>query len=250
MRPVHLNCLSASALKVIAMACMLCDHIWATVAPGYEETLWLTMVGRLAFPIFAFQIVEGFSRTYNARAYTKRLFWMAVISEIPFNLISGGGVIWPLHQNVLFTFWLSLLILGRLKRCRERDNLYYILNVAIFSLIGYVLGNLLFLDYYGYGVLMVILFYVCRDLPYGWVGELVGMVYINVHLMKGLLIPIEIAGGEVFLPLQGLAVLALIPIWLYSGEKGRYYKVIRPLCYAFYPAHILILALMGIFVLN
>lgn len=250
MKAVDLKCLSASALKIIAMACMLCDHIWATVAPGYEETLWLTMVGRLAFPIFAFQIAEGFSRTYNARAYTKRLFWMAVITEIPFNLMSSGGVIWPLHQNVLFTFWLSVLILRRLKRCRERDNLYYILNVVIFSLIGYVVGTLLFVDYYGYGVLMVILFYVCRDLPYGRIAELVGMIYINAHLMKGLVIPIEIGGGELSLPLQGLAVLALIPIWMYNGEKGRYYKVIKPLCYAFYPVHILILAMIGMFVLN
>ena len=250
MKSVNLKCLSASALKIIAMVCMLCDHVWATVAPGYEETLWLTMVGRIAFPIFAFQIAEGFSRTYNSRAYTKRLFWFAVLSEIPFNLMNSGSVIWPLHQNVLFTFWLSVLILCRLKRCKERNNLYYILNVVIFSLIGYVVGTLLFMDYYGYGVLMVILFYVCRDLPYGRIGELVGMVYINAHLMKGLVIPIEIAGGEFSLPLQGLAVLALIPIWLYNGEKGKHYKVIQPLCYAFYPAHILILALIGMFVLN
>ena len=110
--------------------------------------------------------------------------------------------------------------------------------------------QLLFMDYYGYGVLMVILFYVCRDLPYGRIGELVGMVYINAHLMKGLVIPVEIAGVEFSLPLQGLAVLALIPIWLYNGEKGKHYKVIQPLCYAFYPAHILILELIGMFVLN
>ena len=246
----RLKCLSSSALKIIAMVCMLCDHIWATVAPGYEETLWLTMVGRLAFPIFAFQIAEGFSHTDNAHAYKKRLFWMAVITEIPFNLMNSGSVIWPLHQNVLFTFWLAVLILGRLKGCKERDSLYYILNVVIFSLVGYVAGILLFVDYYGYGVLMVILFYVCRDLPYGRIGELAGMAYINWHLMKGLVIPIQIGGGELSVPLQGLAILALIPIWMYNGEKGRHYKVVRPLCYGFYPAHILILALIEMFVLN
>lgn len=248
-RAKNLKCLSASALKVIAMVCMLCDHIWATVAPGFEETLWLTMVGRLAFPIFAFQIAEGFSRTFNAKAYTKRLFWMAVLTEIPFNLMTGGGFINPFHQNVLFTFWLSVLILRRLKKCRERDALYYILNVVLFSVIGYVVGTLLFVDYQGYGILMVILFYVTRDLPFGWLAQLAGMVYINWHMIGGLQIPIPVGGGEFMLPIQGLAVLALIPIWLYNGEKGRSYPVVKPLCYWFYPAHILILALIAMFLI-
>jgi len=246
----NLKCLSASTLKIIAMICMLCDHIWATVAPGFEETLWLNMVGRIAFPIFAFQIAEGFSRTTNARAYTKRLFWMAVITELPFNLMTGGGLINPFHQNVLFTFWLSLLILRRLKRCGERDTLYYILNVVLFSVIGYVAGTLLFVDYQGYGILMVILFYVTRDLPYGRLGQLIGMVYINWHLIGGLQLPIPLGSGEFMLPIQGLAVLALIPIWLYSGERGKHYRIVQPLCYWFYPAHILILALIAMFVLN
>lgn len=244
------KCLSSSALKIIAMLAMLCDHVWATVAPGFEETLWLHMLGRLAFPIFAFQIAEGFSRTTNVRAYTKRLFWAAVITEIPFNLMTGGGPINPFHQNVLFTFWLSLLILRRLKKCRERDTLYYILNVFLFSVIGYVAGTLLFLDYQGYGILMVILFYVCRDMPWGRLGELAGMVYINCHMIGGLVIPVALGGMEVELPVQGIAVLSLLFIWMYNGEKGRYYKTIQPLTYAVYPVHILILALIAMFVLN
>ena len=242
----RVKCLSSSALKIIAMACMLCDHIWATVAPGFEETLWLTMVGRIAFPIFAFQIAEGFRRTTNARDYTRRLFRMALITEIPFNLMTGGGLINPFHQNVLFTFWLSVLILRRLESCKEQ-TLRYVLNVVIFALIGYVAGTVLFLDYYGYGVLMVLLFYVCRDLPCGWIGELVGMAYINVHLMKGLSVPVMLGSIEWMLPVQGLALLALIPIWLYNGEKGRYYSVVKPVCYWFYPVHILILALIAMF---
>jgi len=246
----RLKCLSASALKVIAMVCMLCDHIWATIAVGFEETLWLTMVGRLAFPIFAFQLAEGFSRTTNPHAYTKRMFWCALITEIPFNLMSGASIINPFHQNVLFTFWLSLLILGRLKKAKERDTLYYILNIVIFSVIGYLAGMLLMVDYFGYGILTVILFYVCRDLPFGWVFQLAGMVYINWHMIGGLLIPIPVGGGEFMLSVQGLAVLALIPIWLYNGEKGKHYRIIRPVCYAFYPVHMLVLALTAMFVLH
>ena len=51
-----LKCLSALDLKLLAMTLMLCDHLWATIVPG---AMWLTNLGRLAFPIFAFQIAEG-----------------------------------------------------------------------------------------------------------------------------------------------------------------------------------------------
>lgn len=243
-----MKCLSSSALKIIAMVCMLCDHMWATVIPG---STWLTMVGRLAFPIFAFQIAEGASRTFNIRAYTKRLFWFAILSEVPFNLMCSGMPIWPLHQNVLFTFWISVLILRQLKKAKEEhDALRYILTAVIFAVVGYLVGTVFLVDYYGYGILMVILFYVTRDLPYGWAAQLAGMVYINCHMMGGQTIPFSLGGMNWEFPIQALAVLALIPIWLYSGEKGKSYKMVRPMCYAFYPLHILILALVGIFVLN
>lgn len=54
----RLKCLNSLHLKLLAMALMLCDHMWATVIPG---AAWMTSIGRLAFPIFAFQIAEGFA---------------------------------------------------------------------------------------------------------------------------------------------------------------------------------------------
>jgi hypothetical protein len=60
--------------------------------------------------------------------------------------------------------------------------------------------------------------------------------------MKGLGYPVEILGHEWFVPQQAIAMLALIPIWLYNGEQGPYNKTIRRCCYAFYPVHLLILA--------
>ena len=93
--------LNSLTLKFLAMALMLCDHLWATVIPGNG---WLTAVGRLAFPIFAFQIAQGFVHTRSVKKYLGRLFLWALISEIPFNLMYGGAVFYPFHQNVLFTF--------------------------------------------------------------------------------------------------------------------------------------------------
>ena len=69
--------LSGLDLKLLAMAFMLCDHMWATVIPGND---WLTCVGRLAFPIFAFQLAEGYAHTRDVKDYRRRVLLWAVIS--------------------------------------------------------------------------------------------------------------------------------------------------------------------------
>ena len=81
--------INSFTLHILAMLFMLCDHLWATLFPAQE---WLTCIGRLAFPIFAFMIAEGCYYTSNMKKYMQRLFLFAVISEIPFNLIMDSSV--------------------------------------------------------------------------------------------------------------------------------------------------------------
>ena len=90
--------LSAFDLKLMAMAFMLCDHMWATIIPGNN---WMTYLGRMAFPIFAFQTAQGYIHTRDFKAYCKRLALFALISEIPFNLMISSSPISPFHQNVM-----------------------------------------------------------------------------------------------------------------------------------------------------
>ena len=72
--------ISANALRMVAMATMLLDHMYHTIIPG---NLWLNCVGRIAFPIFAFQIAEGFVHTSDRRRYAKRLALAALIPRFP-----------------------------------------------------------------------------------------------------------------------------------------------------------------------
>ena len=92
----------------MAMIFMLCDHLWATIIPGND---WLTNIGRLTFPIFAFLTVEGYFHTKDLKKYVKRLLIFALISEIPFNFIMGSSWFYPLHQNVLWTFLLAIWLI-------------------------------------------------------------------------------------------------------------------------------------------
>lgn len=97
-------------------------------------------------------------------------------------------------------------------------------------------------DYFGYGVLMALVFYLFHDVRYGWVGELLCMIYINWEMMGGLVYLVPVLGRTVEIPQQGLAVLALIPIWLYNGRQGPRNRLIQYACYAFYPVHMAVLA--------
>ena len=98
--------LNATHLRIFALTLMLLDHLWATVVPGNN---WMTYLGRMAFPIFAFQTAQGYIHTRDFKAYCKRLVIFALISEIPFNLMLMSSPIFPFHQNVMLTLLLGLL---------------------------------------------------------------------------------------------------------------------------------------------
>ena len=63
-------------------------------------------------------------------------------------------------------------------------------------------------------------------------------------VLGGLMYPVQLLGMEFELCQQGLALLALIPIWLYRGRQGYHSKPFQYLCYAFYPVHMLLLVVV------
>lgn len=227
--------MSSFALHIIAMIFMLCDHMWATIL-DYE---WLTCIGRIAFPIFAFLITEGYIHTSNINKYIKRMMIFAIITEIPFNLMVSASPIYPFHQNVLWTFVISLLTLKYL----NFDNVKNSFKSILIILLAIIIATVTMCDYFGAGVMMVVGFYIFRKSKF---LQLLMMIYVNMILIKGYSYPIDIAGYTYYFPQQGFAVLSLIFIWLYNGKQGYHAKWFKIFCYAFYPLHMLILYLLTI----
>ena len=157
--------INANQLRGLAMFLMLLDHLWATLIPG---NIWMTYLGRLAFPIFAFQISEGFSHTSDRKRYAKRLFLFGLIAEVPFDLIYGGTVLYPFHQNVMFTLLLGLLACCAIDRTRRERTAKAVLR-GVLSVAGILLLSLVAMVDYGWrGVLTVVAFYAVFSLLPIW----------------------------------------------------------------------------------
>lgn len=235
--------LTAAVLHIIAMTLMLMDHLWATLLPARE---WLTCAGRVAFPIFAFMAVEGYFHTISFKKYILRMLLFAVLSEIPFDLMYGGTWFYPVHQNVLWTFLLGLLGVWLMEQVRKKGKTWMYLLVCVLVVpAGLVLGTLCMVDYYGVGVLTVFVFYFLHGRKWWcFLGQLAALYWLNVELLGGLMYPVQLFGMEFELCQQGLALLALIPIWLYRGRQGYHSKPFQYLCYAFYPVHMLLLVVV------
>lgn len=238
--------ISSAGLHILGMVLMFLDHTYATIAPDWA---WLNWVGRLAFPIFAFLTAQGYFHTKNFKGYLGRMVLFALLAELPFNLMCSGGesAFYPQHQNVLFTLALSLVLM----RCADRFRESRHVGLAVFGsgvvvLLGSLLGSALMLDYYGIGVVTVLVFYFFRERTvWSFLFQAVCLGFLNIYMMETPALP----GLPFALPQQALALLALIPIWLYRGRRGNSSVLFRWFCYFFYPAHILVLvslALLGL----
>ncbi len=223
-------------LKLIAICTMLIDHMGYTLFPG---VMWLRCVGRVAFPIFCFLIAEGCVYTHDRKKYAARLLVFALLSEIPYNLMNSGMIWDPYDQNVLWTLLLGALVCWlmdwALKKCTP---LSFMLTGAV-MLAAYWLLEIGNTDYGGWGMLLVAAFYGVHRAPSGAVVKMIaqafGLAFFSIGVM----------GGYLSIELWSLA--ALVPIWLYNGQRGFSNKAVQYGFYAFYPVHILALSLIAMY---
>lgn len=227
--PERMRVLSGSVLKVIALLSMLVDHVGKRILdnyPWFVQTLyrfgdtsvsWSVLfesVGRLAFPIFCFLLVEGFHHTRNRMRYGINLALFAILSEVPFDLSRSLTPFDPTYQNVFFTLLLGFLAMCALDGLRERPlpQAICVLGLAIASMT-------LLCDYGPRGYALVLVMYALRQQPL-----------------------IVAAVGSCIMLSTWRAGLAFIPINLYNGKRGFIRgPVLKYLCYAFYPLHLLVL---------
>lgn len=204
-----------SVLKWIAVLTMVIDHVGAILFP---DQIWMRVIGRVAFPIYAYCLAEGFRYTSDYRRYLGRLALFAILSEIPFDLAFYGVPFSFAHQNVFFTLTLGLILLWVLERFREQ----LLLCAGAFAVLCF-LAQALHMDYGAGGLLMVFAFYLAQQGTSPWIGWGI-FVFINLF---------GYAGG-----VQWAAILALLPIGLYSGKAG---KKKQRFFYWIYPLHLLLL---------
>ena len=246
-----------STLKIIAMVCMVIDHIAATLldrvlvsrglmdAAGSQEAInsflaqsnnsliynldmIMRSIGRISFPIFCFLLIEGFLHTHNVRKYALNLGIFALLSEVPFDLAFSGKPFYLGYQNVFFTLFLGLLMLICLKKAEDKFpsdasskgiSWKQTLIKIVVILIFCLVAFLLQCDYNAIGILAIGIMYNLRHSKMSCIGA-----------------------GCVVLTLMSLSeitcFLAMIPVYFYNGERGL--KVKYPF-YLFYPVHLLLL---------
>lgn len=236
---VRRNNMTSFWLHIFAMFFMLLDHTWGF---GLVSNDIFTCIGRIAFPIFAFMIVEGYFKTSNLKKYVGRLFIFALISEIPFNLMLGSRVFYPVAQNVLWTFLIGIGLIWLMEKVKDKNIAIRALMLILVIILAFILGTATFCDYHYAGVFMVLVFYFFRGKKwYLMLAQLICLYYINTEMVGGFEYVFTLFEQEVHLLRQSLSLIALIPIWLYNGKQGYYNKYIKYLYYSFYPCHIMLL---------
>jgi len=201
-------------LQILAMLTMLIDHIGVMFFP---DSPWWRILGRMAFPLYAYALVQGYHYTSNIKRYWIRLSVIGAVSQLPFYLAFRGEDI-----NVVGTLLISLTVLLALDRTATKAA-----AIAV-AAAGFILLEVVPFDYGGYGLLLVLLFRYCRS---GWIIPLHFVLNVVFIFYKGWL-------------LQIFSVIATA--WIvyrprFPDRLGKV-KVPRWLWRSFYPAHLLVLA--------
>lgn len=171
------------------------------------------MIGRLAFPIFVFLIVQGYQHTANLRKYLMRLFIFALISEIPFDLMGSNQLFSMDHQNIFFTLVIGVAGLAAIEHFEMKNQILPQLGAIILAVFA---AEVLNTDYGWYGILFIF----------------------GVGVLRDQKIRQTIFGVAMGMAQAVVASVAFLPIWFYNGKRGRQNKWFF---YLYYPAHLFII---------
>ena len=228
--------INAAALKWLACITMFIDHAALMilyhrvlipnvpiVAGTQLEMIYhlyriLRGIGRIAFPIYCFFIVEGYLHTRNVKKYAVRLLLFGIISEIPFNLLVTMQFRSLEYQNVYFTLLIGLLLIWGWDFLNNRKMEILQIGLAVLACCA---AEFLKTDY-------------------GWQGPALILFF---YLMNKWRVPQCVLGSAILYNEFPWVLLGYIPMLFYNGERGRQPKYFF---YVFYPAHLILLYLIAI----
>lgn len=230
--------LSGNALKLIAAAAMVADHIGLMFFP---QNLIFRIIGRLAFPIFAFMIAEGCKYTKNRLKYFLTVFGLGLACQAVYFVAQGST-----YMSVLITFSLSILTIYALQGFRESIfdpacGLWRkLLSAAVFAgtVAGvWLLNRVMTIDYGFFGCMLPVLPAAFQQRRGAGEDCLTGLDKPLVHVamlgLGALLLSLRQGGIQIF------SLLALPLLALYSGKRGK--GNLKYFFYIFYPAHLVVL---------
>lgn len=213
-------------LKLLAITTMVIDHIGLFFFP---QELVFRMIGRLAFPLFAWLIANGAYHTRNIRTYVLRIFLLALVSQVPYLLANRQVDPSFSSLNVLFTLGLGLTAIMFIQRTNNRQAW-----VLIAVICGGV-AHLLQADYGMFGVFMTVCFYLFFN----------NFKFLLLSQLLLFLIPYfflaEYRGGSI----EPIGFVALLFVWLYNKKQGLKAKY---LFYVFYPVQYVVIYLLKLVV--
>ena len=211
--------LSGNALKLIAAASMLIDHIGVLFFSG---NVTFRIVGRLAYPIFAYMIAQGCCYTRNKTRYFLQIFLLSAACQLVYYLVDGS-----LYFSILVTFSSSILVIYAMQYAREKGNAGFLLLAAAVAGV-WLLNRYLTIDYGFWGSMVPVFaaLFMERGRDTKWKTLLstgVGLLILSLTL-----------GGVQIWSLAALPVLAL-----YNGQRGK--LPMKYFFYIFYPLHLAVL---------
>ena len=233
--------MNAFVLKIIACFTMFIDHVGYIVFDGHSS--WFNYVGRLAFPIFAFQISEGYIHTHDVKKYLLRLILFAFISQIPF-LLFHSIINNELGLNVIFTLFLGLVAIIIYDKYNKFVGVF---SAIIFGIIAHFLNS----DYSFYGVGITFLFYVFNKnkcllaisfiiatlMQYSYL--ILGYYNYGFEFLKNVFI--------IYLPYFICTIFSIIIILCYNKKKVPSTKYFF---YLFYPLHMILIYILSFVLQN
>lgn len=221
--------MSSFVLKIIAIISMLSDHLGYII---FGKATFMNYIGRLAFPIFAFSISEGYYHTKNLKKYFFRLFVFATISQIPYMLFLSSFTT-TFCFNTIFSLTLGLISIF----VYDKINNKYI--GLLFVILCSIIAESLNFDYGWFGIAIIFIFYIFRNkkILMNISFILTTFIYYFYNYLKFL--------NPIYIYIMFFCCLALIPINMYNGKKGKNAKY---LFYIFYPLHLVLLYLLNFIV--